>query len=268
MALGWPLPTNLLDLFAEHRCATNGLKLSGPNPNNIISALRYRGLPSIEAEEKEALRKLIISKRDFSQAERRNILDYCESDVDALRALLPAMAPKIELPQALHRGRYMAAAARIQAVGIPMDVALHAELVSQWDPLKRALIGAVSCQYGDVYDGLSFRSERWRAYLAGQGILPHWPTDFDGKPLLDDQTFREMAQFYPHLQPLHELRCILGAHTVTNTEDDRLANCALVGVGLFGGIRRHQLRIAGERHINVARFVSGDKSLVARKACR
>ena len=218
LALGWPLPTNILDLFTEHRCATNGLKLSGPKPNNIISALRHRGLPSIEAEEKDALRKLIISKREFSETERRTILDYCESDVDALRALLPAMAPKIELPQALHRGRYMAAAARIEAVGIPIDVDLHAELVSEWDPLKRALIAAVSSQYGDVYDGLSFRSERFRAYLAAQGILPHWPTDFDGKLLLDDQTFRDMAGFYPSLQSLHELRGTLGGLRLTGLE--------------------------------------------------
>ena len=218
LALGWPLPTNLLDLFTEHRCSTNGLKLSGAKPNNIISALRYRGLPSIGAEEKVAVINLIISKRDFSEAERQTILDYCESDVDALQALLPVMAPKIELPQALHRGRYMAAAARVEAVGIPLDVDLHTELVREWDPLKLALVAAVSAQYGDVYDGLSFRSERFRAYLTAQGILPHWPTDFDGRLILDDQTFREMAQFYPHLQPLHELRGTLGRLRLTGLE--------------------------------------------------
>jgi DNA polymerase-1 len=92
LALGWPLPTNVLDLFTEHRCATNGLTLRGAKPNALVSALRYRGLPSIGAEEKDAIIKLIISKRDFSDVERRTIVDYCESDVDALHALLPAMA--------------------------------------------------------------------------------------------------------------------------------------------------------------------------------
>jgi DNA polymerase-1 len=217
LALGWPLPINLLDLFAEHRCATNGLKL-GVNPNSLVSALRYRGLSSIDAGDKDTMIKLIIGKRDFSEAERRTILDYCESDVDALRALLPAMAPTIELPQALHRGRYMAAAARIEAVGIPMDVNLHEELVRGWDPLKRSLVASVSAHFGDVYDGLSFRSERFRAYLTAQGILPHWPTDLDGRLILDDQTFREMAQFYPGLQPLHELRGTLGRLRLTGLQ--------------------------------------------------
>ena len=218
LTLGWPLPVNLLDLFTEHRCATNGLKLSGAKPNSLVSALRYRGLPSIGTEEKATIINLILSKRHFSEPERRTILDYCESDVDALRALLPAMAPKIELPQALHRGRYMAAAARIEAVGIPIDANLHAELVRQWEPLKRALVGAVNPHYGDVYDGLSFRSERFRRYLTAQEILPHWPTTLDGRLILDDQTFREMAQFYPHLQPLHELRGTLGGLRLTGLE--------------------------------------------------
>ena len=218
LALGWPLPTNLLDLFTEHRCATNGLQLSGGKPNSLVSALRYRGLPSIGAEQKSATIELITSKRVFSDGEHQTILDYCESDVDALHALLPAMAPTLELPQALRRGRYMAAAARIEAVGIPIDVDLHAELVREWGPLKHSLVATVGVQYGDVYDGLSFRSERFRAYLTAQGILPHWPTDLDGKLLLDDQTFRDMAQFYPGLQPLHELRSTLGRLRLTGLE--------------------------------------------------
>jgi DNA polymerase-1 len=218
LALGWPLPMNLLDLFTEHRCATNGLKLVGPKPNKLVSALRYRGLPSIDAEDKDSMIELITSKRAFSDTERQSILDYCESDVDALRALLPAMAPAIELRQALHRGRYMAAVGRIEAVGIPVDVGLHAELAREWDPLKGSLVASVSAHYGDVYDGLSFRSERFRAYLTAQGILPHWPTDLEGKLILDDQTFREMAQFYPSLQPLHELRGTLGRLRLTGLQ--------------------------------------------------
>ena len=112
----------------------------------------------------------------------------------------------------------MAAAARIEAVGIPIDVDLHAELVREWEQLKRALVYSVSAQYGDVYDGLSFKSERFRAYLTAQGILQHWPTDFDGKLLLNDETFRDMAKFYPSLQSLHELRGTLSGLRLTGLE--------------------------------------------------
>ena len=52
----------------------------------------------------------------------QDILDYCEGDVAALERLLPAMLPHIDLPRALFRGRYMAAAAAMEFNGVPIDV--------------------------------------------------------------------------------------------------------------------------------------------------
>ena len=58
------------------------------------------------------MRDLILGGGPWSLEQRGAILDYCESDVVALERLLPAMLPRIDLPRALLRGRYMAAAAR------------------------------------------------------------------------------------------------------------------------------------------------------------
>src|SRR5215813_13105125 len=52
----------------------------------------------------------------------KKILDYAESDVEALTQLLFAMLPGIDLPRALFRGRYMAAAAAMEHHGTPIDV--------------------------------------------------------------------------------------------------------------------------------------------------
>ena len=48
---------------------------------------------------------------------RADILDYCAGDVYALERLLPAMLPKIDLPRALLRGRYMAAQSAMESNG-------------------------------------------------------------------------------------------------------------------------------------------------------
>src|SRR5262249_49023979 len=45
-----------------------------------------------------------------------------ESDVIALARLLPAMLPGIDLPRALLRGRYMAAATTMEFNGVPIEV--------------------------------------------------------------------------------------------------------------------------------------------------
>ena len=119
-ALGWPTPANVLDLFTEFRDRTNGLPT--PAGSGLIGALVYFGLDTIAAQTKDAMRDLVLGGGPWSDDERAAILDYCASDVDALERLLPAMLPHIDLPRALLRGRYMAAAAAMEWNGVPIDV--------------------------------------------------------------------------------------------------------------------------------------------------
>jgi DNA polymerase-1 len=51
-----------------------------------------------DALEKDSMRTLVMSGGPWSREEQVQILDYCQSDVDALARLLPAMLPKIDLP--------------------------------------------------------------------------------------------------------------------------------------------------------------------------
>ena len=105
LALGWPLPTNVLDLFVEFRCRTNGKSL--PSGNGLLGALVYFGLSGIAYAEKEVMRELAIRGGPFSPRERHELVDYCQGDVEALTGLLPHLIEKLDLGQALLRGRYM-----------------------------------------------------------------------------------------------------------------------------------------------------------------
>src|SRR5262249_56836779 len=82
--------------------------LTVPAGNGLIAALTAFGLDTIATIEKEEIRNLVLRGGPWSDEERTAILEYCMSDVDALARLLPAMAPRIDLPRALLRGRYMA----------------------------------------------------------------------------------------------------------------------------------------------------------------
>jgi DNA polymerase I len=82
LALGWPLPQGVLDLFTEFRNRTNGLPTG--NGAGLLGALSYFGLDGIGAVEKEEMRALVLRGGPWSDAERAQILDYCESDVAAL----------------------------------------------------------------------------------------------------------------------------------------------------------------------------------------
>ena len=73
LALGWPMPARVLDLFTEFRCLTNGLAV--PCGNGLLGALAYYGLGAIAAAEKSDMRDLAIRGGPFTPAEREALLD-------------------------------------------------------------------------------------------------------------------------------------------------------------------------------------------------
>jgi DNA polymerase I len=194
----------VLDLFAEFRCRTNGRSLLGGN--SLLGALTAFGLSSIEAAEKEEMRALAIRGGPWSAAERQALLDYCESDVVALAKLFPAMLPRIDFPPALLRGRYMKAVARMEYAGVPVDTPLLSTLRTKWPYLQDALIQRIDRRY-HVYEGQTFRAERWAQWVRQQGIV--WPRLPTGRLALDQNTFRDMARSYPVVNPMKELRATL-----------------------------------------------------------
>jgi hypothetical protein len=114
------------------------------------------------------------------------------------------MLPRLDLPRALLRGRYMAAAAHIEWTGIPIDTDALARLRAGWEDIQDRLIRKIDASYG-VYDGRSFREEKFAQYLARAGVP--WPRLDSGRLALDDDTFRDMARAYPEqIAPLRELR--------------------------------------------------------------
>jgi DNA polymerase I len=204
LAGGWPMPARVLDLFTEFRCGTNGL--TTPAGNGLIGALTAFGLDAIGAVEKDEMRALVMGGEPWSKEERAAVLDYCMSDVDALARLLPAMLPRIDLPRALLRGRYMAAAARMEHNGVPIDAPMLDKLRRYWVQIQSKLIERIDVDYG-VFEGRTFKLDRFEAWLARAGIP--WTRLESGRLDLSDDTFRQMARIYPAVSPLRELRSSL-----------------------------------------------------------
>ena len=146
LALGWPMPVRILDLFAEFRNLTNGRTL--PHGCGLLGVLAHFGLDALDGAEKDDMRALAMRGGPHTGAERAALLSYCQSDADALARLLPRMLPSVDLPRALLRGRYMAAAARMESTGVPIDVDALAHLRIYWDRIKAKLVREVDRDYG------------------------------------------------------------------------------------------------------------------------
>src|SRR5262249_54445992 len=166
LALGWPMPARIVDLYVEFWRRTSGLAV--PNGRGLLGALAYHRLDALDATEKREMRELAMRGGPYTQAEQAALLDYRQGDVGSLARLLPAMATEIDLPRALLRGRYMAAVARMEWNGTPLDVETLARLRNNWEGVQGRLIAEINADYG-VYEGRSFRADRFRDYLARAG---------------------------------------------------------------------------------------------------
>jgi hypothetical protein len=179
LALGWPLPTNVLDLSPEFRNVVNGRRVS--HGYGLVGALTRFGLRTSGQLVKDAWRDRIIQGGPWTESERRGILDYCQSDTDGLAALLPVLLPVINLPYALQRGEFIKASALMEWRGIPIDTVLFSQLqnTATWDQIRSALIPAVDASFG-VYEGRVFSEKRFEAYLAQRNIP--WPRLESARP--------------------------------------------------------------------------------------
>lgn len=211
IALGWPMPGRCVDLYAEFTRVTNGAFDAKLFPSLLAAAAHY-GINTMAADQKGAMRDLILAGGPWCASEQQSILHYCAADVrvtaDLFRAMLPQlMQSTTSLGGALLRGRYTCAVARMEWNGIPIDVASLTRLRNGWDDIKLDLIADIDQQYA-VYQGTTFVAARFADYIEREGIP--WPRLPTGALRLDDDTFRERAKSYPAIAPLRELRHAMG----------------------------------------------------------
>ena len=198
IAVGWPIPVHTLDMFIVFRALTNGLHL--PHGAGLVGAMAHVGL-DYPADKKSMI--AVINGPDYMQ-HAAVILKYNEIDVDALERLLVKFYHKINQDWLLYHSAFTPVAALMEWHGLPMDMPNLERLNRHWGELQDRLITRIDRNYG-VYDGRSFREERFATRLASWGIP--WPRLESGHLALDDHVFRQIGKAYPdRIGPLRELR--------------------------------------------------------------
>jgi DNA polymerase-1 len=208
LALGWPMPANVLDLNPAFRNLTNGR--STPEGKGLIGLLRYYGLDSIDAKRKDAMQKRVMQGPPYTADERRQILAYCGSDVESLAKVLPLILPDIDLGVALYHGEFAAVSALMEYNGVPIDVEIFSQLADAevWRAVRDEMVPVIDAQYGvyrhDAKGNWVFTMEDFKAYLAREGIV--WSLLESGAPDMKRKTFETMTKGYPQLENLRQLR--------------------------------------------------------------
>lgn len=201
--LGWPCPKNLLDLFVEFRNQLNGHVL--PLGFKLQSCLQYFGERLIE--DKEHWREVAI-RGPVTDDEWKGLMDYCMEDVDACDVLLPKVCNYLQthddLRRALLRGRFSWAVASMQHRGVPIDMPLYRWVISRLQEIGHEVRDSINPKYGVYRTDGSFDHARFRSYLIREGIA--FPLDDSGRPLMDEDTWRDVVKYAPQLLELHQYR--------------------------------------------------------------
>ena len=212
LTLGWDLPISIIDLYPEYRRMTNGaVGYATRSGYGLLAAAGAFGVATMDANYKTDMRDLIMEGGPWTADQQNGILEYCATDVVITANLFRQMWPKIAtdrlaLSQALFRGRYTAAVARMEFAGTPIDTVLLTKLKSNWPELRLHLIKAVDQDYG-VYEGSTFKQSKFEHWVSAQAIP--WPRTDLGKLRLDEATFRQMSKSHTQVAALHELRITL-----------------------------------------------------------
>jgi DNA polymerase-1 len=203
--LRWPMPRHLLCSYFETAAAINGLDIVGLEKKRpkLLEACDLFNIPHMSAAHKAHVIDIILNNAGYSEEQWREIADYNRDDVLLTIPLLEALAPMIDLPAALFRGKYAKAVAEMEEFGIPIDTGYLAALQAFWQPLRRFYI-ARDDQFGLYDEAGSFHEDRFAALIKARDWA--WPRTATGKLEMNAVTLRQQGKRHPELRSLQRLR--------------------------------------------------------------
>src|SRR5262245_9490205 len=200
-----PLPRHVLCSYFETSAAINGLDIVGLEKKrpSLLETCDLFGIPHMSKEHKAHVRDLILNNTEYTEEQWCEIEDYNRDDVLLDIPLLKALAPTIDMPAALFRGRYAGAVADWELRGTPIDADYLKELEACWQTLRMFYIRRDD-QFGLYDDVGSFCEDRFEALIKTRDWI--WPRTPTGKPELRAKTIGKQCKRYPELKPLQRLR--------------------------------------------------------------
>jgi DNA polymerase-1 len=229
IALGWPMPDEVIDTLAEARTVRGQCSPSGGW--GLLSVASSLGTATMSTEHKESMRALAMGDAVPTE-QREELLDYCQADVETVASVWYWLESSLDFPMAALRGRYLIALAKVEHRGIPVDVELVALLRAHASTIKNETWKSARLQYpGAITEKDTFSSTGWLQWCATSSIP--WPLLPSDAPSLDEDTFKEMADRYPEVRTMayaRKLRAQSRGFTFPVGDDGRL-RCMLSPFG-------------------------------------
>ena len=222
LQLSWKPPEYLLDLYAEYRWFTNGkhLVFGGKDAtklkkhkNSMLAAAFILGVPTMDTARKEEMRQLAMTRWSFAPEEQTEEMNYCAEDTTIAGGIFNKLAQFIDWPRALLRGRYGLAIARMERIGVPIDVTYWRRLQANWNNILRDLIEVTNTDYGVFRNGV-VSDDLLADYAKREGY--EWPLTATGRLRRDKKAMKQLALMHPKVNALKELLSTMGKGRLMN----------------------------------------------------
>jgi DNA polymerase I len=223
LVCGWELPARVIDLYVEARNLSNKAlpKFLDTDGRGLVHVLERFGLKHPHGH-KKAMQDLAVRGGPYTEQEWADLLDYNESDVVILPALMECIMlhvrsrqllpgkPRRGAGQAMLRGRYANHVGRMQYNGTPIDTETWEKIRCGREAVIEHVIERGDHQYG-VFRGTTFSEGQFREYITDQGLIDDWPrTEKRGVLKVDKDVLKEQARAHPQLNDLREMLLLKG----------------------------------------------------------
>jgi DNA polymerase-1 len=219
-----PLPANIWDTWVEAKNLYNGKRINF----SMLDVAREYGIADIMTEEEKNLeRDLILNQDIYSKADQKRILNYCERDVHTTGEIFLHQIKDIELAldlrndedyenvftQILTRGRSMADFAKINSIGVPVNLSKLNEFQKWWPEAKMKLINKLN-QEVDCFEEQKFNHVKFGELLKREGVYNYWPRTFTNQLSTTEKSF-EKFKHIPAIKKVAEIKKLLSQTTLS-----------------------------------------------------
>jgi hypothetical protein len=210
-ALGWPFPSQVLDLFFLYKRVINGDPAN--KGSGLFPALASYGIHYGYTEtQKHQLQRLASDlNHQYTEKEKADLQAYCYEDVRATAELYFAMVEEGLPLNAYHWGEYAKAQTVMELEGLPVNRAKYECIRDNKEQLQRDVIDQLLAdpRYEGIYRAHSFNIKGFEEFLNREGIA--WPRLSSGQLDVREETIKAGAEIEPALAAIHETRKVLSA---------------------------------------------------------
>ena len=181
-------------------------------------------------EEKDKNVNVIIENKNYTLSQQKQILDYCQKDVEETAELFLCQVDDIEqqnklktvkdfdreLWQIMFRGLAQGCVAQIQRTGVPVDTTLINKFNKYWGAVKDKIIKRKNNLLQVYNDDLTFSNAKFKTFVVNCGLGHRWPLLKSGFYTTNDKVVKKFQEEHTKIKEFRQMRKLLNTTKLTN----------------------------------------------------